>query len=288
MPLNDFTIQKKLQIAAIAGIDRLDAQLMMLHALGRLQSDRAWLIAHDDLRPSVAASLAFQSYCQRRQQGEPLAYIVGSKPFFGLNLQVDKRVLVPRPDTETLAEWALTLDASKSVLDLGTGSGAIALALKSNRPDWEVTALDASADALTVAQNNAKHLNLQVNFIQSSWFEAFVNTESEAKFNIIVSNPPYIAQGDWHMQALDHEPKQALTSGADGLNDIRQIIFEAPQFLTSGGWLLLEHGYDQARRVRTLLTERGFLQVQSKLDLAGIERCSGGLWLGNFSKNILP
>jgi release factor glutamine methyltransferase len=281
--LTALNIHATLQITATTGIDRLDAQLLLLHALGRPQSDRAWLIAHDDAVLSASATLAFHTLCQRRLQGEPLAYLVGSKPFFGLDLLVDKRVLVPRPDTETLVEWALelamelvpTFAENLSVLDMGTGSGAIALALKSTRPDWQVTALDASADALAVAQNNAKHLNLNVNFLQSSWFEALSNK----KFNIIVSNPPYIVEGDAHMAALAHEPKQALTSGADGLDDIRQIIAQAPDFLAKNGWLLLEHGYEQAAAVRDLLTQRGFVQVQSKLDLAGVERCSGGKWL---------
>ena len=251
----------------------------MLHALGRAQTDRAWLITHDDEVLSEPTTLAFRALCQRRLAGEPLAYIVGSKPFFGLDLQVDKRVLVPRPDTETLVEWALTFDAARSALDMGTGSGAIALALKSVRPDWQITALDASADALEVAQSNAKRLNLNVNFLQSSWFDALTESKT-AKFNLIVSNPPYIVEGDWHMAALTHEPKQALTSGADGLDDIRKIIAQAPDYLTSGGWLLLEHGFDQASAVRDLLVQRGFKQVQSQQDLAGIERCSGGEWLG--------
>ncbi|MEQ1535188.1 MAG: peptide chain release factor N(5)-glutamine methyltransferase, partial [Burkholderiaceae bacterium] len=239
-------IQSALQFAAQFGtqpsVERLDAQLLMLHALGRSQADRAWLITHDNEMLSEPTALAFRALCERRLAGEPLAYIVGSKPFFGLDLQVDKRVLVPRPDTETLVEWALTFDAAHSILDMGTGSGAIALALKSVRPDWQVTALDASADALAVAQNNAKHLNLNVNFLQSSWFDALKNGTSNTKFDVIVSNPPYIVEGDWHMAALAHEPKQALTSGADGLDDIRKIIQQAPDFLTSGGWLLLEHG----------------------------------------------
>jgi release factor glutamine methyltransferase len=250
----------------------------MLHALQRPQADRAWLITHDDEALSESAALAFQALCQRRLAGEPLAYIVGSKSFFGLNLLVDKRVLVPRPDTETLVEWALacapTVDKPPSVLDLGTGSGAIALAIKYLRPAWQVIALDASADALVVAQNNAKLLNLNVNFLQSSWFDALSN----GKFDIIVSNPPYIVEGDAHVAALAHEPKQALTSGADGLDDIRQIITQAPDFLNTDGYLLLEHGYDQAGAVRDLLIQRGFAQVQSRLDLAGIERCSGGKW----------
>ena len=263
----------------------------MLHALGRSQADRAWLITHDDEVLSEPVALTFSDFCQRRLSGEPLAYIVGSKPFFGLDLLIDKRVLVPRPDTETLVAWALertwelALTFGKTakvlkVLDMGTGSGAIALALKSVRPDWQVTALDASADALAVAKNNAKRLNLNVNFLQSSWFDALAATESNTKFDLIVSNPPYIVEGDWHMAALAHEPKQALTSGADGLDDIRHIIAEAPTFLTENGWLMLEHGYDQAAAVRDLLAQHGFAQVQSQHDLAGIERCSGGRWLG--------
>jgi release factor glutamine methyltransferase len=271
-------LQNVVQSGTQPSLDRLDAQLLMLHALGREQYDRAWLITHDDAELSEPAALAFQTLCQRRLNGEPVAYIVGSKPFFGLDLQVDKRVLVPRPDTETLVEWALTFDTAHSVLkvlDMGTGSGAIALALKSVRPDWQVTALDASADALAVAQSNAKRLNLNVNFLKSSWFDALSNE----KFDLIVSNPPYIVEGDWHMAALAYEPKQALTSGADGLDDIRHIIQQAPEFLTSVGWLLLEHGYDQAAAVRDLLAQRGFAQVQSQQDLTGIERCSGGQWL---------
>ena len=248
----------------------------MLHALARTQTDRAWLITHDDDLLTAAQTTAFTALCQRRAAGEPLAYLVGSKAFFGLDLLVDPRVLVPRPDTETLVEWALTLTATQSALDMGTGSGAIALALKSERPAWQITALDASPDALEVARKNAKRLNLNVNFLQSSWFDALGNS-ANTTFDLIVSNPPYIVEGDAHMAVLAHEPKQALTSGADGLDDIRHIIAQAPEYLKSGGWLLLEHGYDQAPAVRDLLIQRGFKKVQSRLDLAGIERCSGGL-----------
>ena len=272
------TLQNGLRQAAVAGLDRLDAQLLMLHVLGKTQLDRAWLIAHDDDLLDAVQCTRFTNLCQRRLSGEPLAYLVSSKAFFGLDLHVDTRVLVPRPDTETLVEWALTLTTVQSVLDMGTGSGAIALALKHIRPDWQVTALDTSSDALAVAQDNAKRLNLNVNFLQSSWFEALTAAEPSATFDLIVSNPPYIVEGDPHMAALVHEPKQALTSGADGLDDIRHIIQQAPPYLTAGGWLLLEHGYDQAPAVRELLALRGFTQVQSRFDLGHIERCSGGLW----------
>lgn len=286
--MNPLSIQTSLQTAAQSGIDRLDAQLLILHALGRAQSERAWLITHDDALLDFSTAQAFAALCQRRAAGEPLAYMVGSKAFFGLDFRVDQRVLVPRPDTETLVEWALELTLTSrqpalaaqaiKVLDLGTGSGAIALSLKHARPEWQVSAVDASSDALAVAQGNAQRLGLQVAFIESSWFDVLPKTDA-GKFDLIVSNPPYIVEGDPHMAALTHEPKQALTSGADGLDDIRQITRQAPDYLQPGGWLLLEHGYDQAGAVRELLTQRGFTQVQSRLDLAQIERCSGGKWV---------
>jgi release factor glutamine methyltransferase len=272
-------IQNLLLTAVHSGLDRLDAQLLLLHALSKPQSERAWLISHDDEVLDPETALAYQALCKRRLNGEPVAYIVGSKSFFGLELAVNQRVLVPRPDTETLVEWALTFNKARQILDMGTGSGAIALAIKHAKPEWQVIAIDASKDALTVAQKNAKRLNLKVKFLLSSWFDTLTDSKSDFKFDLIVSNPPYIVEGDWHMAALAHEPKQALTSGSDGLDDIRQIITQAPDFLTSGGWLLLEHGFDQAAAVRDLLTQRGFAHVKSQLDLAGIERCSGGQWL---------
>jgi release factor glutamine methyltransferase len=219
----------------------------------------------------------------RRAEDEPLAYIVGSKEFFGLSLQVDPRVLVPRPDTETLVEWSLAvlemfdLTRPVKVLDLGTGSGAIALAiaysLKATDREVQVTAVDASADALNVARENARRLSLAVDFIQSSWLQ-----EVDGRFQLIASNPPYIASADPHLAALAHEPLQALTAGTDGLDDIRHIIHQVPGHLLPSGWLLLEHGYDQAEQVRELLRRQGFLHIQSRRDLAGIERCSGGQW----------
>ncbi|HMS26652.1 MAG TPA: peptide chain release factor N(5)-glutamine methyltransferase [Burkholderiaceae bacterium] len=274
-------IQQLLQQAETLGLERVDAHWLLLHAAGKRQSDRTWLLAHDDVVLGADVQTRFSTYCQRRLAGEPVAYIVGSKSFFGMDLQVDNRVLVPRPDTETLVEWALSLPAIRTVLDLGTGSGAIALALKHVRPDWEITAVDYSAEALTVAQGNANRLGLKVEFVRSAWFDALKTPHGQARFDLIVSNPPYIALGDPHMDALKHEPQQALTSGKDGLQDIRLIIQDAPTFLNSGAWLLFEHGYDQAARVRELLMLQGFSQVHSKLDLAGIERCSGGQWLAS-------
>ena len=275
-----------LAAAQTLGLDRLDAQLLLLHALGKPADARAWLLAHDtDLLPQEAAE-AFWAMSLRRAAGEPLAYIVGSKEFFGLTLQVDARVLVPRPDSETLVNWALdvlqfpNMPAAPEILDLGTGSGAIALAiahsLKTAGRQSHVVAVDASAGALDVARENAALLRLDLDFIQSHWLE-----EVSGHFHLIVSNPPYIASADPHLDALTHEPLAALAAGEDGLDDLRAIARQAPDSLLPGGWLLLEHGYDQAAAMRELLAREGFEQVQSRLDLAGIERCSGGLWPGS-------
>ncbi len=269
------TVTQALQQATAAGLARLDAQMLLLHAQGRATHDRAWLVAHDgDLLPAEVA-LRFTDLCQRRAVGEPVAYLTGFKEFFGLTLQVDARVLDPRPDTETLVEWALErLDRPMAVADLGTGSGAIALALQSQRPQAQVTAVDASTDALDVARANAARLGLPVTFRQGSWLQG-----DTSHYGLIVSNPPYVAAADPHLAALRHEPLQALASGPDGLADIRQIIQQAPGRLHPGGWLLLEHGHDQAQAVRSLLVAQGYTQVTSRRDLAGIERCSGGQWL---------
>jgi release factor glutamine methyltransferase len=268
-------VADSLRHAATLGLARIDAQLLHLFALGREPHDRAWLLAHDtdELDAGVLAQLI--ELLQRRAAGEPLAYITGTKEFFGLPLQVDARVLDPRPDTETLVEWALEtipVDAPCEVIDLGTGSGAIALALQHQRPQARVSAVDASAQALAVAQANATHLQLPIRCIQSHWLR-----EVQGSFDLIVSNPPYIRSDDPHLAALRHEPLQALASGADGLDDIRAIIEQAPAHLKPGGWLLLEHGHDQAKAVQALFTRAGWKNVQSRKDLAGIERCTGAL-----------
>ncbi|WP_431095215.1 peptide chain release factor N(5)-glutamine methyltransferase [Polaromonas aquatica] len=286
--MNPPSCAQALAAAQTLGLDRLDAQLLLLHALGKPGDARAWLLAHDTDLLSEEAVQAFQAMSQRRAAGEPLAYIVGSKEFFGLTLQVDARVLVPRPDTETLVTWALEVlqtphaPAEPRMLDLGTGSGAIALAvahgLRTTGRHGHIVAVDASADALDVARENAVRLEIDVDFIQSHWLE-----EVSGHFHLIISNPPYIASADPHLDALTHEPLAALAAGPDGLDDIRQIIRQAPRSLLEGGWLLLEHGYDQAAAVRELLASQGFTQVQSQRDLAGIERCSGGLWPGGWS-----
>ena len=280
------TVAQALRHAQARGLERLDAQLLLLHALGKSAQERAWLLSHDADELQAAVQATLNAAVQRRAAGEPLAYITGHKEFYGLDLRVDKRVLVPRPDTETLVDWALAvLDAASiqtalaeaptlRALDLGTGSGAIALALKASRPTLDVSAVDYSFDALAVAQANAQRLGLALQFPQGSWLTAL--PQPTARFDLIVSNPPYIAAQDTHLAALSHEPLQALASGADGLDDIRQIITQAPAHLQLGGWLLLEHGYDQAAKVRALLLDAGFIDVQSRRDLSGIERCSGG------------
>jgi release factor glutamine methyltransferase len=269
------TCAQAIAAACSLGLDRLDAQLLLLHVLGKPHGERAWLIAHDRDLLLPEASERFRVLSQRRASGEPLAYIVGQQEFFGLPLAVDVRVLIPRPDTETLVSWALdVLPAGPSkVLDLGTGSGAIALAIKHACPAADVSALDASADAIAVARSNAAALGLAVSMEISRWFE-HVN----GLFDVIVSNPPYVREGDPHLPALGHEPIQALTAGSDGLSDLRQIIAAAPEHLQAGGWLLLEHGYDQAVAVRQLLQDQGFENVSGRADLAGIQRCSGGRW----------
>jgi release factor glutamine methyltransferase len=281
------TLAQALAWARTQGLDRLEAQRLLLHALERADHDRAWLLAHDGDTLPLAAQTRLEALALRHQRGEPMGYLLGHQAFYGLDLQVDARVLVPRPDTETLVDWALevlTTPATqvqqantppRRAMDLGTGSGAIALALKHSCPALQMHAVDFSHDALAVAHANAQRLQLDVQFHQGAWLEGITQL-----FDTIVSNPPYIAAADPHLAKLTHEPLQALASGADGLDDLRAIIDQARTRLTPGGWLLLEHGYDQAAAVRKLLTQSGFAQVQSRCDLAGIERCSGGQHVG--------
>lgn len=278
------TIANSLSKARAAGLERLDADLLLLHALKAAvpgqDLQRSWLLAHDgDLLPSSVDS-HFQQLLQRRCAGEPLAYIVGRKEFFGLDLKVDPRVLVPRADTEALVEWALAcLDdllrrqprEPLRLLDLGTGSGAIALAVKQGRPQVVVDAVDASGDALTLARSNASELGLDLQWLQGSWFEPV-----RQRYHVIVSNPPYIQNDDPHLPDLTYEPIAALTSGPDGLQDLRVIVAGAADHLAPGGWLLLEHGYDQGPRVTALLQAGGLQNIAARHDLGGHWRCTGG------------
>ncbi|MBK8073306.1 MAG: peptide chain release factor N(5)-glutamine methyltransferase [Ramlibacter sp.] len=253
-------------------------QRLLLCAMGRPRGDRAWLLAHGDGAVPAEASARFQELVQRLRDGEPMAYLIGSQDFYGLELQVDARVLVPRPDTETLVDWVLEVlppTASADVLDLGTGSGAIALAIRHQRGRASVTAVDRSPEALDVARANAQRLGLDVRFLQGDWLEGVSD-----HYDLIVSNPPYVAQDDAHLPALRHEPEQALVAGQDGLDDLRRIASGAGARLRPGGWLLLEHGWHQAGAVRELLASQGYEGVSSRKDLAGIERCTGGQWPG--------
>lgn len=277
-------IASALVTAQAKGLERLDAQLLLLHALGtepaQLSTRRAWLLAHGDAALPAAIQARFEGDVSRRAAGEPLAYITGHKEFFGLDLLVDARVLIPRPDTETLVVWALELlagpiaarhDPPFAVLDLGTGSGAIALALKHEQPNLEVHAIDSSADALAVASANAQRLGLQIQFSQGSWMD-----RAQRQYHCIVANPPYVAVDDPHLVALKHEPIPALVSGLDGLRDIRHIVSTAKTRLYPGAWLLIEHGFDQAAAVRGLLVAAGYEAVETRHDLGNQERCSGG------------
>jgi release factor glutamine methyltransferase len=254
---------------------RLAAELLLAHALG---VDRAWLIAHRD--DAVAPALAGQARCcvSRRAAGEPIAYIVGHRGFHALDLAVTPDVLIPRPETELLVELALQQIAQSGkveIADLGTGSGAIALALAQARPQARVLATDASAVALDVARGNAQRLGIgNVAFAQGDWCAAL----GARRFDLIVSNPPYIAENDAHLRSGDlrFEPRAALASGSDGLDAIRVIVRAAPAHLQASGWLLLEHGFDQGAAVRALLRQSGFVEVFSARDLEDRERVSGG------------
>jgi release factor glutamine methyltransferase len=267
--------------AETQGLTRLDAQMLLLHACEQDPLNRAWLLAHAQDPLTCEQAAVAEQYFKRRFKGEPVAYITGFKEFYGLRLNVDSRVLDPRDDTETLVDWALELfppEKHVDVLDLGTGSGAIALAIKSKRPLTQVSATDASPDALAVASGNATKLGLAVNFIQAdraqdNWFSAL----GAQRFHLILSNPPYIADGDAHLPALSFEPAWALTSGADGLDAIRHIVAQAAEHLMPNGWLLLEHGYDQADAVQTLMAQANFSQIDTRKDLSGQSRCTGGL-----------
>lgn len=266
---------------------RLEAHILAAHALG---VNRAWLVAHDRDEPTPAQAVAIEALVTRREQGEPVAYILGAREFFGLDFVVTPDVLIPRPDTELLVEAALRHlpeHAPCRVLDLGTGSGAIAIALALRRPLAEVVAVEASPEALAIAEDNAQRLGADnIRCLAGDWYGAL----DVKGFDTIVSNPPYIAAADPHLDMGDlrFEPRQALASGDDGLDDLRAIIAGAPAHLASGGWLLLEHGWDQAGIVVALLRREGFEQTFTLRDIAGIDRVSGGRWPGKGADTLAP
>ena len=273
LPRDTATLVSALKLEASSA--RIEVQCLLQNVL---QVQRVYLLAHPERVLNDSEYAHYLALMQRRLLGEPIAYILGEREFFGLSFKVTPATLIPRPDTELLVEQALqriSLQDAYKVLDLGSGSGAIALAIAHERPQTKVLACDASASALAVAQQNASALCIDnVNFVQSDWFADL----GRQQFNLIVSNPPYIAAGDPHLIQGDvrFEPFDALVSGSDGLDDIRKIIIQAPSHLHPGGWLLLEHGYDQAAAVRGLLQEAGYVAVFSACDLSGTERVSGG------------
>ena len=272
------TIQSLLDSAELPASPtaRLDAELLLAAVLGK---PRSYLRTWPEHEPGAEQLAAFAALLERRRAGEPVAYILGHQGFWSLDLEVAPHTLIPRPDTELLVETALQLApaTSQRLLDLGTGSGAIALALASERGGWQVTGVDRIAEAVALAERNRQRLKLgNAEFRQSSWFDGLAGE----RFGLILSNPPYIAADDRHLGEGDvrFEPLSALVAGVDGLDDIRQIIAQAPRHLQAGGWLLLEHGYDQAEAVRELLAAAGFTAVDSRRDLGGHQRISLGRW----------
>lgn len=248
---------------------RLDAELLIAKVF---QRTRSWILANLDYQPDADQFNQLNHLVARRAQGEPMAYIIGYQEFWGIKLKVNADVLIPRPETEHLVEWVLArydhLPAI-SIADLGTGSGAIALALATERPSWALDATDLSQPALAVAKQNASELQLNnIQFHQGDWRQAL----PQKKYNLIISNPPYVAEDDPYLPDLKFEPRQALCAGSDGLDAIRQIISQTPDYLAPAGYLILEHGYNQANEVMKLLRQNRFSDIQDHPDLAGLPR----------------
>lgn len=264
---------------AQSGLGSLDAQVLLAHVVGR---DRAWLVAHAEDPLTRDQCREFMTIARRRRNGEPVAYLTGSREFWGLRLRVTPDVLIPRPETETLVELALARlpgDRELRVLDLGTGSGAIALAIAHERPRAKVLATDVSSDALVVARENATALALRnVEFVTSDWYECVPVAWQRGPFDLIASNPPYVAAGDPHLEQGDvrFEPARSLTPGGDGLDAIRKIVAGAAERLVVGGTLAVEHGFDQSDAVRAMFEAAGFVEVAPQRDLAGIPRVVAG------------
>jgi release factor glutamine methyltransferase len=253
----------------------VEAQILLAHVLER---DRGWLYARPEHVPAPAQRRAFERLLARRRDGEPIAYLTGCREFWSLPLKVTPATLIPRPETEHLVEAALALGlpTGARVVDLGTGSGAVALALAHERNDWSITATDISPDALAIAAENARQLGLsRVDFRGGDWFDAL---PPSSRFGAIFSNPPYVADEDPHLTQGDlrFEPRNALAAGPEGLDTLRRLISGAPAFLQPAGWLWVEHGAEQGRQVRALFKAAGFVQTSTRRDLAGLERCSGG------------
>ena len=253
---------------AASGIDAREARLLLAEVCGFSQAS---LAASPEQEIPFEVENAFLEFVEKRKEGIPVAYILGRKEFYGLDLSVNPSVLIPRPETELLVDLSLERNPA-SVLDLGTGSGAIALAIKHQRPDCRVVAVDADLSAILTAKRNAARLNLDIDFRHGRWFDPVAGE----RFDLIVSNPPYVAAGDPHLPALRHEPRLALVAGPDGLDCIRDILKKASSYLLPGAWLMLEHGMGQDGEVRELLAAAGLESVTTWPDLAGIPRISGG------------
>lgn len=279
MKIRQLLLAARESLQSISSTPQLEAELLLLDLL-RIDRTQLMLKMQDELLSSQ--ELSFWSLVDRRKQGEPIAYILGHKEFWSLELKVTKDVLIPRPETELLVERVLTHFPANDqpvgpikLIDLGTGSGAIALAIASERPSWHILATDQSSAALSIAEENAKQLGIQnIEFRLGNWLEVV----SDEQVNIIVSNPPYIAETDPHLLQADlkHEPQTALISGADGLKDLREIISQAGSFLLPQGWLLVEHGYNQGAVVQQLFKRHGFRNVKDWPDLSGLSRVTEG------------
>jgi len=263
-------------LAGLADADPdLDARVLLCHVLGKPPT---WLYAWPDAELDPDQQAAFDDLLARRAAGAPVAHLTGQREFWGLAFKVSPATLTPRPDTELLVETTLALGGDRPalrLLDLGTGSGAIALAIAHERPGWRITASDASAAALALAADNAAALGLWIRLLPGHWFDALPAGE---RFDLIVSNPPYVCDADPHLSLGDvaHEPLSALTAGTDGLDDLRHIVAQAPAWLTAGGWLAVEHGRDQGEAVRRLFSAAGFSRVATRQDLGNRDRVTLG------------